>query len=127
MTTNRPSTVKEIATALQTVADRLATLGELPMSNPGVRVDILPHGGEDVEVAAIDAIGRAVTGKPGQTEQYSDGSYHHTVSGHVDGIQVHAFTSVSSPVERKMRAELAQLRARLGELDTAAGHAGGNQ
>jgi hypothetical protein len=111
----RPDTASEIAAGLRAVADQLATLGDLPMPATFVCIDILPHGGEDNEVAAIDRIGQVLTGTPGQARQMSDGSYHHGVKAHVNGITVNAFTSVTSPDQRRMQAEIDRLRAQLAE------------
>ncbi|MEO3780929.1 hypothetical protein ABGB16_29820 [Micromonospora sp. B11E3] len=113
MANERPNTAAEVAAALRTVADKFAALGEAPLPGVGVSVDILPHGGEEVEMAAIDLIGGALYGRPGQTRELSGGIYHHTAGAIVAGISVTAFTRVTPPAEREMRAELDRLRAEL--------------
>jgi hypothetical protein len=112
---NRPNTAAEVAASLRAVAEKFAALGDAPLPNIFVSIDLLPHGGEDAEVAAVDLIGQALYGRTGETrEMSSPGTYHHSVRGTVAGISVDAYTSVTSPQEREMRAEIARLRAQLG-------------
>lgn len=111
--TDRPQTAAEIATALRTLADKLAPLGDYALPDIAVSIDILPLGGEAAAIAAIDQIGNALYGTPGATKELSNGAHHHRARGRIAGMAVHAFTSVTAPKEREMRAELERLRAEL--------------
>ena len=115
MTSNRPQTAADVAAGLRAIAARLDALGDAALPNVYIGVDILPNGGEDIEIAAIDLLGQALYGQPGTTRELSGGTFHHRVTGHIDGIEVAVYTAVSSPAERRMRAELARLDAELTE------------
>ena len=107
-------TAAEIAAALRQIADRIVGL-DLPEVH--VRVDFQPHGGEAVEVAAIDAIGVALSGSPGKPREMSNGTYHHDVRADFGLVTAAAYTSVMAPEERQQMAELERLRARVAEVD----------
>ena len=112
--TGRAATAAELAASLRELADKLATLGAMPVGYPAVTVHIQPYGDSDAgTVAVIDRFGMALSGRPGTTEQMSSGSFHHAVRATVSGIRVSVFNEVASPEQRELRAEIERLRALL--------------
>lgn len=114
-----------IASALRTMADRLDTLAGLDLpERPYVGVSIEPGGlrlgpgpDDDVTIAAVDAVSRALLDTPGVSYRVSGDTWHHRTGGRVGPVRVDVFDLVGDPERRRMRDELAQLRAQLAERD----------
>jgi hypothetical protein len=101
------------AADLRRIADGLDTLPPR-VDSPYLSVSILPA---IKTVEEVDAIGNAIFGKTGETSRGSDGWRHQvqrTLHGGRGYVAVHALVS-GPPDERDV--ELAQLRARVAELE----------
>lgn len=124
--TNEPQ-VRRIAADLRTIADRLETVPDL-RSTYGpygdefadltyVRLSILPTNAarEAVRLATIDAIGQALFCKPGQPEQGTTGARTYKAEGAVGLVHIAVHTSISSAEDevKRLRAELADAKAKL--------------
>lgn len=111
----RPQTAADVVTALRAIADKISTLGDAPLPNLYVSIALQPSGGEEAQVAAVDAIGGALYGGPGCDVEMSGGNFHHDAKGYINGVAVDAYCRVTNPEVRETKAELARLRAQLAE------------
>src|SRR5947207_12867569 len=123
-----PDPYAEIAAELRRVADDLGGLAGRGLPQPTyVALSIHPAGADDDEImAAVDAVGGALLGRPGELEKMSGGTYHYVAHGTRGAavvanwrcaVKVDVFDRVSSPEEReanRLRAELDELRAQVG-------------
>ncbi len=109
---------QEIAAALRQIADAVEPL-DLPTMYAGLTLTTTGVTDDAVKVAAIDAVAVAVAGKPGSTRAIAGGVFHHESGSRVGVVRVTAFDQVASPEERARVAELAELRAKVAELEAA--------
>lgn len=111
-TTDQPrDSYADLAATLHAIADDLATLAGTGKASY-VGLSIHPAGEDDeATIAAVDIVGQALLGKPGETREMIGGSYHHGAHGNRGGVNVSVFNSVTPPRQRALEDELARLRA----------------
>lgn len=119
MTTPRYADYLTVAASLRAIADKLDALAESGLPSPYVALAIQPAGQQRDDastIAAVDAVSDVLFGHPGETQQMSVGTYHHSAKGLFPGIAVDVYNSVSSPEISKLQAEIAELRRQRDEL-----------
>lgn len=124
-TPDQPDHFAEIAAELRRAADDIETLVGSGLPKPThVALDIHPGGprldrDDDQTARAVDALGRALLGKPGTAQKMYDDSYHYgTESTQRGPIKVHVYDSVSTAwaVKHETAASLAAKEAELERL-----------
>lgn len=107
------------AAELHRIADDLAAINTPDLLALSPHITIQPHdpyASEARRVAAVDAVAEALFGKPGKPREMGSGAWHYHAEGPRGPIErVAIFTGIKSPAERDTEAELARLRAELGE------------
>lgn len=111
------TTYPDVAQALREIADKLDALpADLP--TPWVSLGIAPaddNDSDERQIADIDTVCRALLGVDGTTNKLPNGNYHRSAIGLQGPIHVNVYDRVANPEEVKLRAELARLRALVGE------------
>jgi hypothetical protein len=110
-----------LAAELRRIADDFDKIGDRPCPS-FVELHMQPgdRGDDEQTVAAVDAVGSALFGTTGEFAQMSSGSYHYEAKGRRGPIAVAAYNSVTHPEQLKREAELAELRAEVERLRSAA-------
>ncbi len=116
------STQESTKTQAQEIASALRQIAVEPLDVPRISayMSLQVPGAEtdDERIATVDAVGMAVLGKQGEARAMSDRTWHHNVHGRVgQGVMFGVFDAIASPEERARVAELAELRAKVAELE----------
>jgi hypothetical protein len=124
-TTDQPDPFAEIAAELRRAAADIETLVGSGLPKPThVALDIHPGGprlgrDDDQTARAVDALGRALLGKPGTANKMYDNTYHYGAESTQRGpIKVHVYDFVSTAwaIKRETDASLAAKEAELERL-----------
>jgi hypothetical protein len=116
--TEPKSTYADLATFLHSIADCIDASPVRDQQDPYVMLSILPSGKHDepIRVAQVDALLKAILGKPGEPRPNGD-TWQHSGRGSVGPVEVSIHTRVVGPQPDEVQAELIRLRARVAELE----------
>lgn len=109
-----PRSYAEVAAELHRIANVLA---DLPGCPSYVSLGIQPgprNGDNDSVTASVDAVARAVLGKPGKTERMSGGTWQRAADSWLGVMAVRIYDKVSGPPDER-DAEIERLRSELAE------------
>lgn len=110
----KPRSYAEVAAELHRIADVLADLPGCP-SYVSLGIQPGPRNGDNDSVSAsVDAVARAVLGKPGKTEQMSGGTWQRAADSWLGVMAVRIYDKVSGPPDER-DAEIERLRSELAE------------
>lgn len=117
----KPDFYALLATAFYDLADRIVELAGKGLPELSVSINLLTQlpdtaAGDEPKIAAIDEIGTALFGRPGQPQQMSDSTWHYGSQGGLGPIHAHIFDSITGPPEEKAD-RIARLRAQIAELE----------
>lgn len=88
----------QVAQALDAIAGKLYALDDDVHKSlwVGLTIQPDPNLSDEQKVAAIDAIGEAILGHPGELREMSSGTYHHDADGLVGPVRVGIYASVTA-------------------------------